>query len=155
MDRDKIKFYLYSYNKLHGMIEESKKKIDEYNTTIKVIENTYAAVGASVMDGLPRSSSVFSDKILNQINKKDREIENVKRLIYRESKKIEEYILMYSVISKVLQDSDNRVRDLVKNYYFEEKTMIETCYFINYSTSTFKRLNNNLISRIQKEMDTD
>lgn len=155
MERDKIKYYLYSYKRLQNMIEESKKKIDEYNTTIIVIENTYCSVSACIADGMPHGSSVNSDKILNQIERKDKEVENIRKLVYKESLKINEYIKMYSVISKIILEADAREHDLITEYYFNKNRMVETCYLIGCSTSTFKRVNNNILEEIRKEIGVE
>lgn len=152
MTREKIKYYLYIHNKTKQLIEESNKKIIEYKSQIKIIEETYCNIGACVNDGMPHNPSPFTDKILLQIEKKDREIENIKKLIYKESKRINEFLEMYGIISKILQDSEERTKAIVKKYYFEGCTAIETCYLLGCSISTFKRENNSLIDRIEKEV---
>ena len=101
MTREKIKYYLYIHNKTKQLIEESNKKIIEYKSQIKIINETYCNIGACVNDGMPRNQSHFTDKILLQIERKDQEIEKLKKLICSESEKINEYIKMYNVISKV------------------------------------------------------
>lgn len=152
MTREKIKYYLYIYNRINSLIEESKKKIDEYNLQIKTINETYFSIGSCVNDGMPRNQSPFTDKILLQIERKDQEIEKLKKLICRESEKINEYIKMYNVISKVLQEVTERQRNLVKEYYFNKRSKIEVCYFIGCSTRTFARDNLALLEDIEREV---
>ena len=155
MTRDKIKYYLYIYNKTQKLIDASNKKILEYKTQLEVVTEAYCNISACVSDGMPKTKSYFTDKILLQIEKKDKEVENIKSLIYKETSKIAEYLHAYGVISKILQESEERTKKIVEKYYFEGCTAIETCYFVGCSVSTFKRENNNLIDRIKKEIDED
>lgn len=155
MCKDEIKYYLYIYNRTQQIIDDCNKKIIEYKKQLDIVNETYYNISACVSDGMPKQRNVFDDKILNQITRKDKEVENINRLIYKETKKVTDCLHMYMVISKILQESNDRTRQIVEKYYFDKCTAIETCYFVSCSISTFKRENNTLLEKIEKEVEEE
>lgn len=95
------------------------------------------------------------DKILKLIERKDKEIAKLNRLIQSEQKKIARLLEDFNFITQQLITLDERERDLVEQYYFENERRVDVCSDMEISIRTFVRINNRILDKIREEIDKE
>jgi len=104
---------------------------------------------------MPKGTPNFEDKILKLIERKDKEISKLNRLIQSEQKNIARMLETYNKISYVLETLTDRERELVEQYYFEKQRRIDVCSDMEIGLSTFKRIHAAALEKLKEELEKE